>query len=289
MKPTWILDEGLITETYHEYGSKLVKSLENSQTNTLLFKYQPFLGFNEETIKLLNNLKISNTPCVVYGSIEFIREIRKYNILPGIYYSDENFKITKYLHQYPENIFLNEDYISIPFGLFKKENLERYFKYFNSNSIFIKPDSGFKTFSGVNIDNENYRIEVETIKQLSSATENTISIISGSKKILEEYRFFIINKRVVSGSMYMKNNKFNSDPFYPENAKKVAEMIANNNWEPDICYTCDVAFTGKKEYKVIELNSFSCAGLYSANIDEIVKNVNKAAIMEHNGEISILN
>lgn len=283
MKPLWIIEKALVLN--YDYGALLIDELNKKNIKYNIVEYKPFLGILADIDKIDPNLQ----PIVSYGSIGFIKEINRLNksLIPGAYYSDINFKITKYIHQFPENLFLNENYISLPYKQFKRSNIKNLMSYFNSNSIFIKPDSGFKAFSGTNIDTENYDLETKTIEALTSGTDDTMCIISGSKTIYEEYRFTIANRKVVSGTQYMKNGVLDIKKGYDEAALSLAQKIADNEWQPDICYTCDIGRTGDNIFKVIELNSFSCAGLYLGDISNIVDNINESAVLEFNNEISI--
>ncbi len=52
-----------------------------------------------------------------------------------------------------------------------------------------------------------------------------------------------------------------------------------NEWQPDICYTVDVAECDG-EMHLLEINSFSCAGFYLNDIRLIVEYATKAAMDE---------
>ena len=67
----------------------------------------------------------------------------------------------------------------------------------------------------------------------------------------------------------------------------MANTIAKLDWQPDIVYTCDIALLENGDVKVIELNSFSCAGLYACNIEDILIKVSEIALLEYNGEITL--
>ena len=55
---------------------------------------------------------------------------------------------------------------------------------------------------------------------------------------------------------------------------------AANLYNPDRCWTIDVAKTEFGTYKVLEIGCFSCAGLYGNNLEKVVKAVSLAALDE---------
>ena len=56
-------------------------------------------------------------------------------------------------------------------------------------------------------------------------------------------------------------------------AEEVAQVF-----EPEICFVVDIAtIKSGTELKLLELNSFSCSGIYSCDTDKIVESVNRVA------------
>ena len=51
-------------------------------------------------------------------------------------------------------------------------------------------------------------------------------------------------------------------------AQKMADI-----YQPDFAYTLDLVIDVKGNVKLLELNSFSCAGLYACDMEKIVKSV----------------
>jgi hypothetical protein len=67
----------------------------------------------------------------------------------------------------------------------------------------------------------------------------------------------------------------------------MAQKVAEAEWQADRVYICDVALVdsapyegGTKQAKIIELNAFSCSGLYACDTYKIVEAVSKAAEQE---------
>jgi hypothetical protein len=110
------------------------------------------------------------------------------------------------------------------------------------------------------------------------------------KKISRQFRYVIVDKKVITGSEYRWDNvldvRRDTHPLCDEMAQKVAEA----DWQADRVYVCDVALVEtivsaaeryyteiKQEAKIVELNAFSSSGLYACDTYKIVEAVSKAA------------
>lgn len=125
---------------------------------------------------------------------------------------------------------------------------------FSKGEVFIRPNNGWKPFSGHLYDPK----EMEGLQM----PDSTLCLISSAKKILEEYRFVVIEKDIISGSSYMNDEvrvEENDDVF------DFAQTVVHNIVPPDLIYTLDVAIT-KKGPRIIETNCFNSSGLYAADI-----------------------
>lgn len=59
----------------------------------------------------------------------------------------------------------------------------------------------------------------------------------------------------------------------------LAKKIAEHEWQPDICYTVDIAEHDGR-VSLLEINSFSCAAFYDCNIEAIVREASVVATKE---------
>jgi len=83
--------------------------------------------------------------------------------------------------------------------------------------------------------------------------------------IRSEYRFVIINNRVVTGSQYVDQMEICEDYAL----RHVAQSIAN---KLDLrFYTMDLCRLENGDIKLIELNSFESAGWYECHIPSIIR------------------
>lgn len=221
-------------------------------------------------------------PVVVHGCHGFLRKLRKHhrNYI-GIYCTDANLTVAAYSVFYGD-LLLNNDYVIVPFAEFVRRKRFWYARWggLENNSVFLRPNSGTKVFAGLCIPLDDFDHEVNALTQISSVMPDTLVVVSSPKRIEAEFRFIIADRKVVAGSEYRWDNKLDIRTDYPDAAFKLAQEVAQRGWQPDPCYTCDVAWLGDDEYRVIEINSFSCAGLYMCDHDAIVKAVSEATLRQ---------
>ena len=113
----------------------------------------------------------------------------------------------------------------------------------------------------------------------SSSLDNILAIISSPKKIKKEWRIIIADKKPIASSLYMENDQFNAKGGCDREAWELAEIIAQELWQPEMCYSIDICKMNN-DYYLLELNSYSSCGLYSCDCEAIVRGVSEAALKE---------
>ncbi len=278
MKTKWLLDDYMIKTSYHD-DIRLILAKEGFE-----YHVEKYIPFNEDKIQI----PFSQDDCVVvYGSISFVRQQQKMNsFIPGAYLPEKAMECLGYLPYIDKSeLFANSNHV---FTTFKhlQEQKDFFYETFKTNKIFVRPNSGFKTFTGLPIHYDEFDAEINSLKQLQTLTGEVLILVSNCKKISEEYRFFIVNREVITGSQYKLNDELCVKAGYSEEAYSIAQEMAKNKWQPDIAYACDVGIVNGSP-KIIELNSFSSSGFYACDIPKIIHAIDRVAIMEYNGDISI--
>lgn len=275
MKCKWLLDQHMLDSSYHE---DLTKVLDDLGYEYQIIKYIP----HSMEAKVQPHVKapsFKNEDCVVsYGSIEHLNSLSYYKngYYPLYYMNKETLSCKDYLSRIPSKYLLNANFIMLPYGSFK-DRKEQVFDLFNTNKLFIRPDSGLKTFAGTTIHYLDFDYEINTLEKLTGVLDNTLILISNIQPISKEYRILVGDGKVIASSMYKQNDKVVMKEGAPDGAKELAHIIANQEHQPDKAYTVDVAELENGDFKVIELNSFSCAGLYACNLYDVVKGISEIA------------
>lgn len=210
--------------------------------------------------------------CIIcYGGIDFVRQINtRAPFIPGAWCNFDNMKCSTYYAYLGEHL-LNQQYTMMPVG----DLLRRWDKlitYAPNQSWFIRPDSGAKPFTGYIVAPGN-KHEIKSLIQ--AIGPETLVVVAPEKKIMKEWRFVICDRKVVTGCQYLPTES----PTYSPPSLRLAGIIASQEWQPDLCYTVDVAESEGEVY-LLEINSFSCASFYDCNILSIVEWASKTAIKE---------
>jgi len=268
MQPKW-----LIQNYSQEEFDKIKSALELTKTPYQEVPYKSILDSIDKSL-----LPKTDECVIIYGSLQFVKALSKLGVVytPGTY-GLCNTDCSVYMPKLPEEYLLNYPYLITSW-----EELKRSWAYYNTiyfESLFIKPNSGNKIFPGQTIPMQEWNDRVSLIEQTSNVVNETLVLVSERKIITEnEYRFVIANKKVITGSMY--NWDKDCSPIYPKEAEELAQKVADLEWQLDTIYTCDIAMSVDGP-KVIELNSFSCAGLYDTDRHKIITTVNQIAVNDY--------
>lgn len=260
----WLLEKNIFEESFI---NNLKQSILNNNMKFVECSYIPFAGGK------YNDLFDENDCVLFYGSLNLAKQIqRETSWQPGTFCNLKNFKCQTYYCHLGEYL-LNQDYIMLPL----KELIRRkdYICDLFGANIFVRPDCGDKAFTGkvvnyhdISLDAFDYGFYYED--------DSILTIVSSAKKIDKEWRFVVCDHKVITGSQYKINCELEVEKGYPQDAFDFAQKIADIKWQPDSCYTIDVSLSEGK-YSILEINSFSCSGMYDCDANIIVKEVSKVA------------
>jgi len=223
-------------------------------------------------------------PVVVYGSIQFVTKVMRARAgawQPGAYLRKENLSYSAY-SPYIGDVMLNDDFVILPYGEFKRRGPSTWGK-----EIFVRPDAVTKSFTGFVVKAEDFGHETNSLERLAHVRPEDLVVIARPKPILGEFRFVIADRKVVTGSAYSWDLRLDVRSDVDPMCWQLAENVAGREWQPDRVYTCDVALTeigGRRVPRVLELNAFSCSGLYACDTSEIARSVSSAALREWSGD-----
>jgi hypothetical protein len=220
--------------------------------------------------------------CVVlYGSFRFVRRVERQlkdagrqPLLPGAFANVGPLSYSAF-GSHLGDLLLNDDFVILPFGEFRRRRLGRW-----GGKCFVRPDAVTKSFTGMVVNQDDFDHEMNALAKLQHVMPEELVVAAAARDIRRETRFVIVDGKVVSGSTYGWNG--NGDIGLPIDDASVAlaREVASRGWQPDRAYTCDIALVedaGDLKARLIELNSFSCAGLYGCDLDAVVAAVSAAA------------
>jgi hypothetical protein len=262
-----------LVEKYDEDVEKLLQSLEKSK---IKFELLP-----SSLCYLSKYDYFKDDECVVfYGSLEAARQVQRLTKwIPGVYGNFNNFKCSKYF-SYLGKYLLNSDYAMLPMMEFSRRREEIYNKYGVNGNVFIRPNSGLKTFNGFILNYDKIDEEFKFLRTYAKRDlDDIIAVVSSFKSIEVEWRMVVVDREVISSSRYMLRGEENYRSGGEEGAISFAKKIAEGVWQPDFAYTIDICRSGGNYY-LLEANSFSCSGLYLCSLEAVVKAVSDAALKE---------
>lgn len=251
----WLIQSGFNDGGY----LSLIESLERLSIEYYLVDVIPFGG----GYKLPDGLTTKDI--IVYGSSSFIQFAKDQCWTPGSYIND-NFAVDVWAKHYKEEL-LNSDSM---YGTII--NIEIPYEHF-----FIRPVYDNKKFSGMLMHRdefESWRSKILDIpdEEYSTIKGNTEICISTIKQIIVEYRLFVVDGKVVTGSEYKRGDCVAYYEFIPEYILEYAKTVIDM-WVPDNAFCLDIAeilIDDKPYCKVLEINCINGCGLYMADTDKYV-------------------
>lgn len=136
-------------------------------------------------------------------------------------------------------------------------------------SFFIRPTGNTKLFTGMCLSKADFLQWKERENRPGSPYEGQLLMISEKKLIQEEYRFFVINGEVITGSSYQINGEANQSFIPTSEVWEYAKRMVNR-FDLATAFVIDVGKTSEG-MKVIEYNNFNTSGLYQCDEVMIVR------------------
>lgn len=261
----WIVEKTSEDSSYHE----LVQEIKNQN-----------LGLIELKKEEITNIPVNFTqrPTIFHGSIETCKliqntlKIRWPFYYPLTYCSFDNYKCSKYYSYFGDNLF-NKDYSIINLKELGRQRFFYYGSFGKEAKIFIRPDSGDKPFTAQLLD----IVDLDKFLESHQNIEHELIIISSPKDIIGEWRFIVTkNKEILGYSLYMYQGLISKMPHVPEEAINFVKKLLEIDYYPDNVFTIDIV-QNSSGFHLLELNSFSTAGLYACKLSNIVKKVSEIA------------
>lgn len=238
------------------------------------------LGLESKEIKTiqlfsgLGDLYPNNEDACVFffGSLQMARKIlREKKWKPGAFLTLDNYRCQAY---YPdmERFLFNTPYTILPLDrlLAVGNELER--QYGGHGCLFIRPDSGFKTFTGQVFELDAIEADFHKLMGFYDLSMPTLVLVSSPKNIEHEYRLFVVDDQVVAGTTYRKNRRLEVSPDVPDEVYAFARrVLSETTYRPDPAWVMDICEDCDDQLWVLEIGSISCCGIYGADARAIVK------------------
>jgi len=225
-----------------------------------------------------------DTPTVFHGSLQGAKWVQENtDWWPGAIANNPRLRCSSYYQVFNEYLF-NRRHLFLPFGCFEDRKEDLFDWVGEDDCIFVRPDSNDKPFTGQLVKRETWDEDLKLIGFYDEVvTPETMCVVCAPQNVKEEYRFFVRDGDVLTGSLYRKG-PYTSEytevteadaPW--EMAKRMAITAKNKGYNPDPVWVIDLCKDAQGEFRVLEVGSFSCAGIYACNTDILARVVTEVA------------
>jgi hypothetical protein len=258
----WLLEH----EVFREDEQPLIDALKKLGVEHTLVRF----GTPYETyIKQMEGKR-----AVFHGSLQFGKQIRAaWNPRQNtrVYCTLDKYECVYYYPRLGE-MLLNSEYVMLPFGELVRRKWWLFSKLENQ-SLFIRPSSGYKTFTGMVLNDLEWESELRFLKP--SINPEEIVVVARAQDVVKEWRVIVVGDKPVAAGQYRENGVDVRVADVPKQVYDFAYMVLDfTQYRPDAAWTLDVGETADGDLKVIEANSFSCAGLYACDCEAVVTAIN---------------
>lgn len=249
----WIIQEGFQGERGYDV---LLDTMERFNLDHVLIKVVPF------SRELIPEPKPQGN-CVVMGSIGLGKAAVERHWYPGCFTND-NFHYSKWQQH------LGPHLVSPDLAVCRFEDVPA-----PQHEFFIRPCLDDKSFSGAVMQPQEFldwRDKVLALRDHYTTLDANTEVAFGPvKQIYREYRFFVLDGEVVTGSQYRLGPRVVINPeVSPVVLQFANEMV--RTWQPDRAFALDIAET-PDGLKVIEIGCFNGCGFYAADVQKLVMRV----------------
>lgn len=206
---------------------------------------------------------------VTMGSYSLALTAKEKGWVPGSFIN-ENFEFSKWVAGWGKDNLLNGEAIEDSIKNIIPQIVA------GRQRVFARPSEDTKSFSGqlFEADNLIYWLgKVAASEDRFGLNGDTSIIVSPEKNIKAEYRLFVVDGKIVSGSLYKVGQLVTAsetiDPIAIDYANKMLDI-----WQPDRAFVLDIAITDEGP-KVIEVNNINSSGFYKSDISKIVAAIDK--------------
>lgn len=272
MRAKWIIENFTDSEDYRD----LIKAVRDSGRDCFVIGRHNHFDFDPSGYK--------EGDCIIaQGSIQMTKNIASrlpHGCFPVAYNSWEKYLCSSFYPHYKDLLF-NDIHEFTTVKNFKENKFHYYEKFGREALIFIRPDTGEKSFSGQLLDLQDFDRFWENAVQCNAKDDDAI-IVSTPKTINGEWRFVVTKKKeIVAQSTYQYQGKKTLIPSAPAGATELCKKILEVGHFPDSIFCVDICQDADGNFWLLELTSFSSAGLYAADKNSIVKAVSEIAEEEY--------
>lgn len=276
MKVGWIVDAQAF-DTYHD---ELIEAIVRNGHLAVSVERPP-APYQWDDVDCSYRKCFPAGACVVtHGDVDLVNRVSNDGLWsPGVFAEVKRYHCSHYFAHFGD-VILNHDYVMLPFAEFPRL-ADSLFGYLGvEGELFVRPDSPMKVFNGQRIAQSEFDKDYEFMA-FNEFPREALIVVSSPKNIATEWRFVVVEKRIVAGTEYHNGSEFVAYPVAENNALQFAQRVAARVYQPEPVWILDICRTTEGEYRVVEVGGFSFASLYGCDKDAVVNAVSDAAKAIH--------
>jgi hypothetical protein len=268
MRPLWLIE----TEAF---GSSLELLKTEIRRQGMAYGVIHHDGFVSGYLNRVGNHVLDADDCVIFiGTWPLWRHIQLHrgSWVPGGWCSTDNLDCARYYPHF-EPFLLNQNSVILNGTEAIKSREDLFARFARDRQVFVRPSGCLKVFNGRCVDADSFATALAPARY-DPATQ---VVIAEPKRIGREWRFVIAEHRAIAASQYYAEGVKCLRQGCPSHVTAFVEnVLAEIAWEPDKVFIMDVCESEDKLY-VLELNGFSCAGMYDCDLSSVVEKVSELA------------
>lgn len=247
----WILQDNLFSE---REWTTLVAVLDRFALPYSVHKVIPFIG------ELTPPAQPTKPKVICIGSYSMRHSAKAFGWTPGVYDLEPfNFLVQKRMWK---REMLNHD-----------AHVCRFEDAVIEGPTFIRPIDDSKHFAGKVFDVEEFFTWKRNVCVLehdygSSLSKDTLIQLCKPKEIFSEYRFWVVNGRIATASLYKRGSRVVYSSDVDDRFFHYVSRLTFD-WQPHKAFVVDVCDT-PDGLKVVEINTLNSAGFYAGDMQKLV-------------------
>jgi hypothetical protein len=268
MSPFWLLE----SDAYGSSLDPLKAEIRRQGMSFGIIHHEMFTSGYQERV---GNRAVDENDCVVFiGTWPLWRHIQLHwsSWIPGGWCATEKLDCAAYYPRFAKYL-LNKRH-AITTGAEAVRRQDELFEAFGRDGlVFVRPTGCLKIFNGRCVDACSFASAIAPARY-DSATK---IVVAEPRSIGREWRFVIAEHRPIAASQYYDGGAKCLARGCPTEVREFVEgLLLDVAWEPDEVFIMDVCESEGK-LNVLELNGFSCAGLYECDLANVVARVRTLA------------
>lgn len=216
------------------------------------------------------------TPVVFHGSLQGAKQVRELG-LPWVVWENTEQLRCRYYYPRLTGRLLNYRYAFLPYGSLQSQWPWLLKSFGEDDCVFVRPDSNRKVFTGMLVRGDHWREDYD-LMGFYDVTPEEMVVVTVPRTIKAEYRFFVTQDKVITGSQYRVGQSIRhrvADDEEMAVAEDMRKWCLGQGYCPDPVWVLDLCQVPDGGWRILEVGGFSSAGLYAADTDALVAEVNR--------------